>query len=342
MKAVFFETHGDPDVLEFGERPDPKIFDNEVLVRVKACALNHLDIWTRQGMPGVSIPLPHILGCDSAGVVESIGRSVKHVKPGDPVVIAPGLPCGTCSYCASGWDSMCPEYRIMGFQVDGGYAELVKAPSQNILPISKKLSFEEWASIPLVFLTAWHMLLTRAGLKPGETVLVQAAGSGVGIAAIQVAKLTGASVIATAGSDPKLKKARELGADHTVNYSKEDVAEKVREITKGKGVDVVFEHVGPATWDGSMKSLGKLGRLVTCGATSGPKVELDLRFLFMRQYAILGSYMGGRAELVRVLEEVEAGKLRPVIDKVFALKDARAAHVHMLDRKNFGKIVLKV
>jgi len=342
MKAVYIEKHGGIDTLIFGERPDPQISDNDVLVRLKACALNHLDIWVRQGLPGVPIPLPHILGCEGAGVVEAVGKNVRHVKPGDPVLVAPGISCGECTYCVNGWDSACPQYKLLGFQVDGCYAELVKAPSRNVILISQKLSFEEWASIPLVFITAWHMLITRAELKPGETVLVQAAGSGIGIAAIQIAKITGATVITTAGSDEKLKKAKSLGADHGINYSKENVPERVHELTNKKGADVVFEHIGPDTWEGSIKSLAKLGRLVTCGATSGPKVELDLRFLFMRQFSILGSYMGGRHELDMVLGLVEAGKLKPVIDKTFPLKDARAAHEHMLDRKNFGKIILKI
>lgn len=342
MKAVYFEKHGDVDVLQYGERPNPQISDTEVLVRLRTASINHLDIWVRQGMPGVPIPLPHILGNEGAGEVEAVGKSVRNVKPGDRVLVAPGLSCGECRYCTSGWDSACAQYKLIGFQVDGCYAEWVKAPSRNVIPISKKFSFEEWASIPLVFITAWHMLITRAQLKPGETVLVQAGGSGIGIAAIQIAKLSGATVITTAGSEDKLKKAKGLGADYGINYKNEDVPKRVHEITHGKGADVVFEHVGPETWEGSLKSLAKLGRLVTCGATSGPKVEIDLRFLFMRQFSILGSYMGGRHELDRVLDLMESGKLKPVVDKIFALKDAREAQKYMLDRKNFGKIVLKI
>ncbi|MBI4970781.1 MAG: zinc-binding dehydrogenase [Candidatus Omnitrophica bacterium] len=342
MKAVYFDHHGDVNVLQYGDRPDPVVGERDVLVRLKAASINHLDIWVRQGMPGVTIPLPHILGNEGAGEVAAVGKLVTHVKPGDHVLVAPGMCCGECDYCAEGWDSACAQYKLIGYQIDGCYAELVKAPARNVIPISNKLSFKEWASIPLVFITAWHMLITRAKLQPGETVLIQAAGSGIGIAATQIAKLTGATVIATAGSDEKLKRAKSLGADYGINYSKEDTAEKVRDITKDHGVHVVFEHVGPATWPSSMKSLAKLGRLVTCGATSGAKVELDLRFLFSRQFTILGSYMGGRFELDKVLELIEAGKLKPVIDKTFPLKDARAAHEHMLDRKNFGKIVLEI
>jgi len=342
MKAVYFEEHGDSNTLQYGDRPDPEINDSEVLVRVKACALNHLDIWTRQGMPGVPIPLPHILGCDSAGIVEQVGSSVTHVKPGDSVVVAPGVSCRKCDYCQSGWDSMCSEYKILGFLLDGGYAELLKAPGENIIPISDKLSMTEWASIPLVFLTAWHMLKTRAELKSSETVLVQAAGSGVGIAAIQIAKHLGAEVITTAGSAEKLEKGKALGADHTINYKEEKFGERVQDITSGKGVDVVFEHIGPDVWEDSMSCLGKKGRLVTCGATSGPEVKIDLRFVFMKQLSILGNYMGGLSELQEVIPLVEQGVLKPVIDQCFPLKEAGAAHQHMENRKNIGKIILEV
>ncbi|MBI4397909.1 MAG: zinc-binding dehydrogenase [Candidatus Omnitrophica bacterium] len=342
MKAVYFEQHGGTDVLKYGERPVPEISENEVMVRLKAASVNHLDIWVRQGMPAIPIALPHISGCEGSGIVESVGSSVHNVHPGDCVIVAPGIPCGRCRFCASGWDSACPEYRMVGFQADGCFAEFVKAPVTNIIPISKKFSFEEWASVPLVFLTAWHMLITRAELKPGETVLVQAAGSGIGIAAIQVARTAGARVVATAGTDEKLKKARALGAHEGINYKREDVAKRVLEITEGRGADIVFEHVGPETWESSMKSLSKLGRVVTCGATSGPKIEIDLRFLFMRQTSILGSYMGGRAELDRVLELFRLGELKPVVDKTFPLKETREAQEYMLERKNFGKIVVRI
>lgn len=342
MKAVFFQKHGDLDVLQYGTLPDPQPGPDEVVVDVKACALNHLDIWIRQGLPGIQIPLPHVLGCESAGIISQIGKKVKKFKVGQAVLVEPGTPCRKCRACQSGWDSSCAHYQLMGFQRDGGYAEKVKAPQANLIPIAtQRLSFEQWASIPLVFVTAWHMLVTRAGLKKGETVLVQASGSGVGIAAIQVARLLGARVIATAGSDEKLLKAKQLGAHVVVNYKKEDVAERVKEATKGQGVDVVFEHVGPETWESSMKSLGKKGRVVTCGATTGPTVTIDLRFLFMKQLSILGSYMGGRKELDQVIKYVKLGKLKPVVDRVFPLAQARQAQELMLSRNFFGKIILK-
>ncbi len=346
MKAIVFYEHGAVDKLQLADIPIPEITPGEVLVRMRACSLNHLDLWVRQGMPGVKIPMPHVLGCDTAGVVEKIGKDVsglrvERIYPDQHVLIAPGLSCGTCSHCQSGWDSACEDYKIMGYQVDGGYAEFVKCPARNIIPVSEKLSFEEWAAVPLVFLTAWHMLITRAGLKAGESVLIHAAGSGIGTAAIQVAKLQGATVITTASGEEKLAKAKALGADHVIDYKKEDFSKAVRRLTKSKGVDVVFEHIGPETWEKSLASLAKLGRLVTCGATSGPTVSMDLRFVFVRQLSIAGCYMGGHKELLEVIKRVEEGKLKPVLDKVFPLAQAAAAQQRMMDRKNFGKIVLK-
>lgn len=340
MKATVITSHGGLEVFQYTERPTPTVGPKDVLVRVKACALNHLDIWTRQGMPGVAIPMPHILGCDVAGIVERVGERVRNVKVGQRVIIAPGQPCGKCAWCKRGRDSLCREFRILGFQTDGGYAEYVAAESRHVIPISGKWSFEEWAAVPLVFLTAWHMLMTRAGLQRGETVLIQAAGSGVGSAAIQIARWAGARVITTAGSDAKLQRAKALGAHEAINYTAEDVTERVKALTDGRGADVSFEHIGPQTWNASLKSLGRGGRLVTCGATTGPKVELDLRFFYTRELSVAGCYMGGRQELERVLKLVAAGKLKPVVDSVFPLRDAAKAHEKMLSRDHFGKIIL--
>ncbi len=340
MRAAFFKEHGGLEKLEYGYLPEPSPAHGEVLVKVKACALNHLDIWTRQGMPGVKIPLPHVLGCDIAGEAARLGAGVKGIAIGKKVVIAPGISCGHCAYCKSGWDSLCNEYKIMGFQVNGGYAEYVKAPVRNLIPISKKWTFEEWASVPLVFVTAWHMLVTRAGLKRGETVLIHAAGSGVGSAAIQIAKHLGAKVFTTVGSDEKIRRAKSLGADEVINYEKKDFSLEVRRLNRNRGVDVVFEHIGPATFQKSLASLTRKGRLVTCGVTSGPMVNLDLRFLFVRQLSIFGSYMGGLRELKAVVALLEKGKLKPVVDKTFSLREVREAQARMLERKNFGKIVL--
>ncbi len=342
MKAIVFYRHGGPEQLQLAEFPVPQIHDDEVLVRTRACALNHLDIWIRQGLPGVTIPLPHILGCETAGIVETVGKNVTGISRGQNVLIAPGLSCGHCSYCNDGWDSACPEFRIMGLQVHGGYAEFVKCPAQNILPVSDRWRLEEWAAVPLVFLTAWHMLVTRAGLKSGESVLIHAAGSGIGSAAIQIAKMLGSEVFTTVSSDDKTAFARSLGADHVINYSREDFASVIRAQTKGKGVDVVFEHIGPQTWEKSLASLAKLGRLVVCGGTSGPTVTLTLRPFFMQQLSIAGCYMGARRELHEVLKHMEAGRLKPVIDSLYPLSQALQAQQHMLDRKNLGKIVLTV
>jgi len=342
MKAVVFSEHGDPDVLRYTDVAEPRIGTNDVLVRVRACALNHLDLWIRGGMPGVTIPLPRILGSDISGEVAEVGENVKHVRPGERVLLNPGISCGHCEYCLAGDDNMCREYTLFGYMVDGGYAEYVKAPGVNVIPIPEGLSFEEAAAIPLVFLTAWHMLMTRAKLKPGETALILGAGSGVGSAAIQIAKSAGARVIATAGSEEKLAKAKELGADELIQHSKQDIAAEVRRLTNKRGVDVVFEHVGQATWDQSFRSLATGGRLVTCGATTGYAANVDIRFLFTRQFSILGSFMGSKSELYSVLELVRQKKVKPVIDTVLPLEQAREAHARLELREQFGKIVLRV
>ena len=267
MKAVLFRAHGGPEVLEYADAPDPVPGAGEVVVRVNACALNHLDIWIRQGLPAYRIALPHISGCDIAGIVEHLGPGVTDFREGASVIVAPGLSCFRCRWCQAGLDNLCESFGIVGAKTAGGYAQLVTARAQDLLPMPEGLSFEQAAAFPLVFLTAWHMLITRAALRPGEAVLIHGAGSGVGHAAIQIAKLAGASAVyATVGSDAKVAKAQALGADAVINYQREDVAACVRELTGGQGVEVVVEHVGPATWEHSIKSLKKYGRLVTCGA----------------------------------------------------------------------------
>ncbi len=342
MKAVVMAQHGGPEVLRYMDVPDPVIAPNEVLVRVRACALNHLDLWVRKGLPGIKFSFPHISGSDIAGEVAEVGSLVTKVRVGERVVLAPGLSCGQCQACTAGADNRCREYTLFGYQADGGCAEFVRSPAANVLSIPGKLNFEEAAAIPVVFLTAWHMLITRAAVQPGEDVLVLAAGSGVGTAAIQIAKLAGARVIATAGSDAKLAKARELGADETINHSKQDIAEEARRLTGKRGVDVVIEHVGEATWEKSVLSLAQNGRLVTCGATTGYNGKCDLRYLFARNLSLLGSFMGSRAELFPVLKLVGEGKLHPVIDRVLPLAECARAHKLLEDREQFGKIVLKV
>jgi len=341
MKAVVFYEHGGIDKLRYEEMPDPTVKDNEALIRVKACAVNHLDIWGRRGLPGIQIPLPHISGSDIVGEVVSVGKLVSKAKPGDQVMVSPGLSCGTCEYCLSGRDSMCRSYKIIGYLVDGGYAELVSVPEVNLILKPEWLKDEMAAAIPLVFMTAWHMLVTRAGILPGEDVLVLAAGSGVGSAAIQIAKLFGARVIATAGTEEKLRLAKALGANELINHSQQDITEEARRITKKRGVDIVFEHVGSATWEKSIKSLAVGGRLVTCGATTGYAAQTDIRYVYSRQLSILGSYMASKAELLKVVDLVRQRRLRPVVDKVYPLAEAAKAQERMEKREHFGKIVLR-
>jgi NADPH:quinone reductase-like Zn-dependent oxidoreductase len=342
VKAIIFSQHGGPDVLKYSDAPEPTIGPTDVLVRVRACALNHLDLWVRQGLPNVPIPLPHIPGSDVAGEIAKIGDQVTSVRVGQKVVLAPLVSCGKCPACISGVDNRCRQATNLGYMIDGGCAEFVRAPEVNCLPYPENLSFEQAASVPLVFQTAWHMLVVRAQLQPGEDVLILGAGSGVGIAAIQIAKLFGARVITTAGSDEKLQKARELGADHLINHKTQRIRDEVRRITSKRGVDVVFEHVGTATWDDSLASLALAGRLVTCGATTGYDAKIDLRFLFSRQLSLLGSYMGVKGELHTVMKLVAAGRLKPVVDRVFPLAEASAAHAYLESGQQFGKVVLTV
>ena len=342
MKAIQFQQHGGPEVLRYTDAPDPIIRPSEVLVRVRACALNRLDLWVRQGIPNVPIPLPHIPGSDIAGEVAQIGMDVTTVRVGQKVVLAPGVTCGKCAACLAGLDNRCRQFTNLGYLIDGGCAEFIRAPEVNCFPYPENLSFEQAAAVPLVFQTAWHMLLVRAELQPGDDVLILGAGSGVGSAAIQIAKFFGARVIATAGTDEKLAKARELGADHVINHQSQKIREEVRNLTGKRGVDVVFEHVGTATWDDSLASLAASGRLVTCGATTGYDAKVDLRFLFSRQLSLLGSYMGSKKDLRAVLKLVATGRLKPVVDRVFPLAQAAAAHGYLESGSQFGKVVLKI
>ncbi len=342
MKAVVFQHHGGPEVLKYTDAPEPTIRASDVLVRVRACALNHLDLWVRGGLPNVPIPLPHIPGSDVAGEIAQIGSDVTTVRVGQKVVLAPGVTCGKCPACVAGLDNRCRQFTNLGYMIDGGCAEYVRVPEVNCMPYPENLSFEEAAAVPLVFQTAWHMLLGRAELRPGEDVLVLGAGSGVGSAAIQIAKFFGARVIASAGADEKLEKARQLGADHTINHKSQKIREEVRRITGKRGVDVVFEHVGTATWEDSLASLAPSGRLVTCGATTGFDAKIDLRFLFSRQLSLLGSYMGTKTELHTVLKLVAAGRLKPVVDRIFPLAEAAAAHSYLESGQQFGKVVLHI
>jgi NADPH:quinone reductase-like Zn-dependent oxidoreductase len=340
MKAVRFHEHGGLEVLKFEEAPEPKVQPAEVLVKVRACALNHLDLWLRMGMGSWDLPMPHIVGSDISGEVAEAGSLVTRVKPGDRVLLCPGISCGQCPRCFSGLDSACRSYTLFGVMVDGGYAEYVKSPEVNVFPIPGDLSFDEAAAVPLVFITAWHMLVTRAQLKPGEDVLVIGAGSGVGSAAIQIAKLLGARVLAVAGADWKLEKAKALGADEGINHAQQSIAAEVKRLTDKRGVDVIVEHVGAAVWEACFESLATCGRLVTCGVTTGAEVKLNLQRLFGRQRTLLGSYMGGKGELAEALKLVGQRQLKAVIDSSFPLKDAREAQEKMESRDFFGKILL--
>jgi NADPH:quinone reductase-like Zn-dependent oxidoreductase len=340
VKAIRFHTHGGPDVLRYEEIPEPVAGAGEAVVRVRACALNHLDLWQRRGIERVKIPLPHVSGADVAGEIESAPDG--DFPPGRRVMLQPGLSCGRCAACLDGRDNECPRYDVLGQMSDGGYAEYVKVPVQNLVTIPDSIGFVEAASFPLTFLTAWHMLVTRARVRAGDDVLVVAAGSGVGQAAIQVAWLHGARVFATAGSDHKLARARQIGAYEVVNHATEDVPARIREFTGGRGVDVVIEHVGTATWDRSLKCLARGGRLVTCGATTGFDAKVDLRFLFSRQLSLLGSFMGRKGELLRAAPFFFSGEVKPVVDRTYPLADAAEAQRRLESREAFGKIVLVV
>lgn len=339
MKAVRIHQFGGPEVLRYEDIADPKPRKDQVLIRVKAVAMNHLDLWVRKGLPGVK--LPHIPGSDVAGEVVEVGEYISNIKPGQRVMVAPMHFCNHCPQCVAGRQNMCREFTVLGNGIDGGDCELMAVPEVNVIPIPDNFDFVQAASVPLVFVTAFHMLTGRAAVRPGNTVLVLGANSGVGIAAIQVAKLFRATVITTAGTEEKMAKARELGADHVINHYKQSISEEVRKITHREGADIVVEHVGPATWEDSVKSLKPGGTLVTCGATTGPQVGMDLRFVFSRQLSILGSYMGTMGELNEVLKHVFSGRLKPVVDRAFPLSDIRAAHEYMEKSEMFGKIVLK-
>jgi len=342
MKAVAFDAHGGPEVLQYRDVPEPQLSGNDVLIRVRAAGCNFNDIWARRGLPGVKIILPHVSGSDAAGEVVAVGAEVKDVQPGDEVMVHPSLSCRSCEACARGDEYFCRQFRIYGFQtgpLDGAHAEYVRVPAYNVVPKPKSLSWEEAGSLALVLLTAWRMLHSRARIQPGQLVLVWGAAGGLGTMAIQIAKLHQATVIAVANSDRKLEEAQALGADHLVNRTRQNVLEEVRKISRA-GVDVVFEHVGEASWETSVQSLKWGGTLVTCGATTGFIGQTDIRFLWNKQLNFLGSHMGNKAELLEALRFVEQGRIRPVVSQTFPLQEAARAQALMEESESIGKLVL--
>ncbi|MEA2165801.1 MAG: hypothetical protein QOK37_3928 [Thermoanaerobaculia bacterium] len=340
MKAILIREHGGLDKLTMSDAPDPEPRAGEAVVRVRAVALNHLDIWLRRGVPGHTFPLPMIPGSEVSGIIESVDDP--RWRAGDEVIVAPGYSCGHCIACLSGNDPLCRHYGLFGETISGGAAEKIAVPIRNLIRKPAALSFAEAAAFPLDMLTAWHMLIGRAQLRIGETVLVHAGGSGIGSAAIQIAKLFGATVFATAGTAEKASRAKTLGADATIVYTEADFLDEVRKLTGKRGVDIVFEHVGGETFERSLRALARGGRLVTCGATTGGEATINLRLVFFKLLSILGSTMGSLAELHQIVSLVEQGRLKPVIDRVLPLAGVAEGHRILEAREAFGKIVLEV
>jgi NADPH:quinone reductase-like Zn-dependent oxidoreductase len=340
MKAAFFKEHGGSDKILYDDYRDPQPGADDVVVRVKACGLNHVDMLLLDGRFPPPQGLPHVNGCEVAGTVEAAGGGVKGVARGQRVIVFPGFACGQCEYCLRGERTVCLRYGYLGAHRDGGYAELVKAPAANILPLPEAIAFEAGAALPMAMLTSWHALVAQADVRPGQTVLVQAAGSGVGSAAIQIARLAGARVMTTVGSDDKIEFARALGAEHVVNYRTQNFVDEARTWTGKRGVDVVVEHIGGDTFERSVHALARLGTLVTIGSHDTHWGRVDLRHMYSKNLRIIGTNLGSILELRQVLDHVLAGRLRPVIDRTFPLSEARAAVQYVLDRRNKGKVLL--
>ncbi|NQT62295.1 MAG: zinc-binding dehydrogenase [Candidatus Marinimicrobia bacterium] len=341
MIGIQFTKHGSSEVLDISTMEKPNPDDDQVLVEIKAASLNHLDLWLRRGLPGLSIPLPHIPGSDASGVIAEVGSEVKDWNIGDEVVIQPGTFCGACEQCQAGREDLCASYGILGETQGGAQRQYMCLSPVNIGPKPKNLSFVEAAALSLASLTAWNMLKNRAQLRSGETLLVLGAGSGVGSMAVQMGRYMGARVIATGGSEEKQKLAFSLGADEVLNHRQEGFSKQVKALTNGRGADVVFEHTGASTWADSMKSLAVGGRIVTCGATTGVKGEVNLRHLFYKRQTIMGSTMGSVSDFHECLHLAEQKALIPVIDKVFPFQNIRGAHDHLEFEHAFGKVVLE-
>jgi NADPH:quinone reductase-like Zn-dependent oxidoreductase len=343
MKAAVIRDHGGLDRLRFEEVSEPNFTEDEVVLKVYSAGLNHLDIWVRKGRPGLEIAMPHILGSDAAGVVTAVGANVTGINIGDEVILNPGLSCGLCEYCNNGEQSECLSFGIIGMNRQGTFAEKVAVPARNVFPKPSHLNFDGAGTFVLSYLTAWRMLMTRAQVKAGQTVLIHGIGGGVALCALQLAKLAGAEVIVTSSSDEKLARTGKLGADHTINYvAVDDVAQYVRDITYGRGIDVVIDTVGAATWPIDFSAVRRGGKIVLCGVTSGPQAPTDLQMLYWNQLTILGSTMGSDKDLRQMLKAVTAAKLKPIIDSVIPLVDIKDAMGKMEEGKQFGKIVLKV
>jgi len=342
MKALVFYEHGGIEKLQIADVPKPAIGADDVLVNVKASALNHLDLFVREGLPGLKLPMPHIPGSDGAGVIAEIGANVRGLSVGQRVTINPGLSCGACEFCLAGEHSLCPDFQILGEHCAGTAAEFVRVPARNVLPIPDDFPFEQAAAAPLVFLTTWRALISRARVRAGEDVLILGAGAGTSTAAIQIAKKAGARVFVTSSSDAKLQKAKELGADILINYTTQEWDKEVYRLTNKRGVDVVFESVGAATWLKAIRALRRGGRLVTIGATSGPNPQEEIRLIFWKQVEIIGSTMSNQREFNEVMKLVLRGELKPVIDVVWPLERAQEAHARLARGEQFGKIVLTI
>ena len=340
MKAVVFDRHGGPEVLRSEDVPEPAPARGDVVIEVKAASINHIDIFLRRGMPGIKVPMPKIIGSDAAGVIREIGLEVSGLRIGQRVTINPGISCGHCEFCAAGFGSQCLTYAMVGENTDGAYAQLLKVPSHIVLPIPDSISFEDAAAAPLVFMTAWSMMVNKGNIRPGEDVLILGAGAGVGTAAIQIAKMVGCRVFATASTEEKLQRAKQLGADFLINYKTEEFDKKVRDLTNRRGVDVVVDYIGADTWVRSLRSARRGGRILTCGATTGFAPQTDLRQIFFRQVQVIGSTMGSHREFLDVMKCVFRGQLKPVIDRVLPLEEARKGHELIEARAVFGKIVL--
>ncbi len=342
MKAAVFREFGGPERVRIEEVPAPTAGPGEALIRVRACGLNHLDLWVLGGLPALKTPLPFWTGCDIAGEVAAVGPGVTGVATGTRVAVNPSLSCGVCEWCDRGEDSMCVQYRIIGEHVPGGLAEQVAVPAANLLPLPAHVSFEDAAAFILVNVTAWRMLVTQAALRPAEDLVVLGVGGGVSSAAVQIGKLCGARVFVTSSSDEKLRRAKALGADEGVNYTQTDWTKAVREWTGKRGADVVLDNVGAATWAGSIRALAAGGRLVTCGSTSGPIGETLIPMLFWKQLRIIGSTMSNRKEFRDVMGQLFAGRLRPVVDRTFPLAETAAALTYLKNGQQFGKLVVTV